>query len=231
MRHVLHVLVACLLAMLSSQNNAQQLLQPDWNLLGNSSDQPLSVAATFGDAASPVPGITVNTITVWKWNANALRWQFYSPQLSPQQNADYAAAKGYDVLLTVNPKEGYWVHVAGNVLLPAQTGNPVSLTYFDFSALPAGFNLVVTAQSMTPTQLNNGVAQLTPPSPGSTMVANFVSLWAWDTVNMKWFFYAPALEASGGLAAVKAYAESKSYFHFQDYNKMLGPNVGFWLNK
>ncbi|MBI3042930.1 MAG: hypothetical protein HYY78_08910 [Betaproteobacteria bacterium] len=71
----------------------------------------------------------------------------------------------------------------------------------------------------------------TPPSPGVIPTDNFVSLWAWDALAGTWYFYSPLLEASGGLPAVKAYADSHFYRHFQDYNKTLGIGTGFWVNK
>jgi hypothetical protein len=56
-----------------------------------------------------------------------------------------------------------------------------------------------------------------------------VSLWAWDAARMNWYFYAPSLEAAGGLAAVKGYADSQNYLDFQDYGKMIGIGAGFWV--
>ena len=60
---------------------------------------------------------------------------------------------------------------------------------------------------------------------------NFSTLWARDASNVTWFFYSPLLESSGGLPAVKAYADSHSFQHFQDFNKKLDVGVGFWVNK
>lgn len=41
----------------------------------------------------------------------------------------------------------------------------------------------------------------------------------------------PLLEASGGLAVVKAYAAGKFFRHFQDYGKTPGVGVEFWVNR
>ena len=60
---------------------------------------------------------------------------------------------------------------------------------------------------------------------------NFVSLWVWDAAAGRWYFYSPLLESSGGLPAVKAYANSHNYLHFQDFGKTLGIGTGFWVNK
>ena len=68
-------------------------------------------------------------------------------------------------------------------------------------------------------------------STGSGTVANFISLWAWDAVNRRWFFYGPALELSGGSAEVKAYAESQGFFDFADRQQRLEIGMGFWVNK
>jgi hypothetical protein len=70
-----------------------------------------------------------------------------------------------------------------------------------------------------------------PPAPGTIPTDNLLTLWAWDAAAGNWYFYSPLLEASGGLAAVKAYADGKSYLHFQDYGKTLGIGTGFWVNR
>ena len=38
-------------------------------------------------------------------------------------------------------------------------------------------------------------------------------------------------ESSGGLSAVKTYADNNFYLHFQDYNKQIEVGVGFWVNR
>ena len=100
------------------------------------------------------------------------------------------------------------------ITLPAQSGTSFTWSSGNFAALPSGFNLISTADSATPSQFNTNVS-VTPPSPGTVPTNNFVSLWAWDAVQGKWYFYSPLLESSGGLPAVKAYADS----HKEDVQK------------
>ena len=144
--------------------------------------------------------------------------------------ASFAASKGYEVLSAINPGEGYWVNALLPRTLPTQSGTGFNWTGINFPALPSGFNLIAHAAAMTPSQFNNNVSA-TPPSPGVVPTDNFVSLWAWDALEGKWYFYSPLLESSGGLPAVKSYADSHFYLHFQDYNKQIEVGVGFWVNR
>jgi hypothetical protein len=126
------------------------------------------------------------------------------------------------VLATVNVGEGYWVNVLDPMTLPGHTGTSFTWNQAGFAALGAGFNLIATADALTPSQFHAQVS-VTPPA--------FVSLWAWDATAAKWYFHSPLLESSGGLPAVKAYADSHNYLHFQDYGMQIGIGVGFWVNK
>jgi chitodextrinase len=212
------------------QYSSAPVLEPAFNLIANSLDITLDVVALFGNQDTPVAGITESVLSVWKWNAVDQRWAFYSPQLTAAANVAYAASHTYDVLSLINPGEGYWVNSAMPIALPVQTGAGVNWDAISFAALPSGFNLITNADSLTPTLFNAAVTS-PPPAPGVVPIDNFFTLWAWDAAAGNWYFYSPLLEASGGLAAVKAYADGKSYRHFQDYGKMLGVDVGFWVNK
>ena len=114
--------------------------------------------------------------------------------------------------------------------LPAQTGAPYNWGSFSYLNLPSGFNLIAHANTRTPSQFNNDI-NATPPGIGAVPTGNFVTLWAWDAAVGNWYFYSPLLESTGGLPAVKNYADSKTYRHFQDYSKTLGVGVGFWVNR
>ncbi len=201
-----------------------------FNLIGNSLNITIDVAATFGNQTAQVTGITSNIVSIWKWNAVHGRWAFHSPQLTVSGIITFAVSKGYEVLATINPGEGYWVNAVTQMTLPAQTGTGYNWSGFSYSALPSGFNLISHANTVTPSQFNI-LMSVTPPSPGAIPTDNFLTLWAWDAAAGNWYFYSPLLEASGGLAAVKSYADSKFYRHFQDFNKTLGIGVGFWVNK
>jgi hypothetical protein len=205
-------------------------LEQNFNLISNALDTTLDVVALFGNADAPVAGVTENIVTVWKWNASEQRWAFNSPQLDTAGNAAYAASKGYEVLATINPGEGFWVNALNPITLPAQSGTGFNWNGLNFPALPSGFNLITTADGFTPSEFNLQVSP-TPPAPGVIPTDNFISLWAWDAANATWYFYSPLLEATGGLPAVCAYANSHFYRCFSDHGKLLGLGTGFWVNR
>ena len=54
------------------------------------------------------------------------------------------------------------------------------------------------------------------------------TLRAWDATNSAWYFYAPSLDTSGGLAG---YISAKGYLDFGVIGKTLGIGTGFWVNR
>ena len=173
-----------------------------WNLIGNSLSAPLDVTTTFG--AQP------QIVTVWKWNAATSTWAFYAPALDANGAlAAYAAGKGYTVLATINPGEGYWVNAASPVNVGNQLGVGFSLAAAN---LNAGWNLSATADNVSPATF-------------TTTVGNVTTLWAWDNATGSWYFHAPSLVANGTLAG---YIAGKGY---KDFGSMtLGNGLGFWVN-
>ena len=120
---------------------------PTFFINGRRHDAPYSVADLLAaiDAEieqiarvqlSPVPGMTENIVSIWKWNAPQGRWAFYSPQLTEAVNTAYATAHNYDPLLLIYPGEGYWVAAINPLTLPAQT----HLWLMLFIALPMMWN-------------------------------------------------------------------------------------------
>jgi chitodextrinase len=186
-----------------------------WNLLGNSLTQPISVATAFGDP--------LVVTTVWKWDAANSGWQFYAPSMDATTLQTYATSKGYGVLSAINPGEGYWVNAKLAATLGTLTGATYSLTS---TALVPGWNLVATGNNVTPSAFNSSLSE-TPPSPGIIPI-NLTTLWAWDATLSQWYFYAPSLEANGGLGA---YTAGKGYLDFGATGKTLGNGVGFWVNR
>lgn len=187
-------------------------LPSGWNLLGNSLNQSLTVPSLFNDT---------NAITsVWKWDANVMGWQFYTPQMTATELQAYAASKGYAVLTTINPGEGYWVNAKSQPSLGAQSGDSFILTGMN---LAKGWNLVATGNDITPTGFNNNLKS-------SAVPASLTTLWAWDNASSKWFFYAPSLEAQGG-TVLSNYIQSKGYQDFTSNSKKLGNGTGFWVNR
>lgn len=209
----------------SSYPSLAKSLVHGWNLLGNSINSPLGVVQTFGDVVHPVAGITDAINSVWKWDSVNSRWAFFSPLMTPGQNAAYAAGKSYSVLHVVYPGEGFWVNAVKPVMLPPRSSGSISL---GFSSVVSGWNLLATGQGVSPSAFNAALA-MTPPSPGQ-VAQSFTSLWGWDASAGKWLFYAPSLEASGGLAAVKSHAEANGYLDFPTVGRTLGHGHGFWVN-
>ena len=187
-----------------------------WNLLGNSNSAALDVAATFGDASK--------VITVWKWVSATGKWAFYAPSMDSAALAAYAASKGYDVLTTVAGGEGFWVNAKTifNATLPA--GEAITSASFS-SILNSGWSLAAIGDNKTPRAFNNGLS-LTPPSAGVVAAPVLTTLWAWNSVQSSWYFYAPSLDNTNGLLA---YTTSKGYLDFGA--NVLLPGVGFWINK
>jgi hypothetical protein len=169
-----------------------------WNLLGNSTGTALAVADTFGDQT------TVSS--VWKWLPQKSNWAFYAPTQADGGVA-YAASVGYEPLTSVARGEGFWVKAtaAFSASLPADAAiDPPS-----FKNMATGWNLIAAGGNMTAREFNNALSS-TPSAPGA-IPNNLTSLWAWDAVLGKWYFYAPSLDASGELVA---HVQSKGYLDF-----------------
>ena len=183
-----------------------------WNLMGNSSAAPVDVAATFGDPSK------INS--VWTWNKTASKWAFYAPSMSAADLATYAQGKGYDLLISIPSKEGFWVNASTPSSLPLATSSIAKLAESD---LQVGWNLVSSADFRTPSQLNQ---ILSSSLNGAGKV--IASTWAWDKKNGKWKFYAPSLEAQGG-SILDDYVGSKGYLPFKSASTFSATD-GYWVN-
>ena len=187
-----------------------------FNLLGNSSSDPVAVTTVFGNATLYQ--------SVWKWDASNNKWAFYSPQLA-DGGLVYGQSKGYEALTQINAGEGFWVNVKQAGSISFLNGTPVSSSSFN-GVLKNGFNLISTGDTRTPPQFKDTLNTATPPSPG-VAVQTLTTLWAWDPVQMSWYFYAPSLDQAGTLAG---YIKSKNYLDFGVLGKTLGSGAGFWVN-
>jgi hypothetical protein len=188
-----------------------------WNLLGNPVKQSIAVADTFGDASK--------VTSVWKWDAAAANWQFYAPGLSAAELQAFATGQGYAVLTEINGGDGYWVNAKTQANLGSVTGEAINLRE---SSLASGWNLVSTASLVTP-QYFNLTLSTTPPTLGQVPI-NLTSLWAWDSAQSNWFFYASSMEAQGG-SALADYIAAQRYQDFAADSKTLGNGVGFWVRR
>ena len=187
---------------------------PGWNLLGNPVNQSIAVAAKLGDAAK------VNS--VWKWDSVAAKWQFYAPGMSTAELQGYAASQGYTVLSEIQAGDGFWVNAKTQADLGTLSGAAINLRQ---SSLSSGWNLVSTASAITPQDFNLSLST-TPPTAGQVPV-NVTSLWAWDSAQSQWYFYAPSLEAG----ALAQYVQDKGYRDFGRTSKTLGNGTGFWVRR
>ncbi len=191
-----------------------------WNLLGNGQNQSLPVATLLGD--------TTKVTTVWKWIPTTSKWAFYAPSMNTTELATYASGKGYDILTTINGGEGFWVNAKTNATVAVLAGTPFNLSA---AQLVRGWNLVATADDVTPSAFNLSLTDpQAPPSAAGVVPINLTTLWAWDNLQSQWYFYAPNLEAQGG-TALKDYIVNKGYLDFAATHKLLGPGLGFWVNK
>ena len=170
----------------------------------------LGAADAFVVADAPVADVSAHVYSLWKWNAAARRWAFHSPQLGAEANAAYRATHGYDALVTIEPREGFWVSATQALSLASWNAPAAAFTNSHFQALPAGWNLLSIGQRMSPTAFNNDVAQADPPAP-TGLIANFASLWSWSADDQGWYFYAASLEANGGLDAVRNYEIGRAH--------------------
>ena len=190
-------------------------LSPGWNLVGNSDHAPIDVATRYGGAA-----IT----TVWKWNKVVNKWAFYTPSLTTAELASYAQSKGYDVLGSIESKEGFWVNaktaatISDPLAPPPAAGTVVALVAADVAM---GWNLLASAEKKTPSQLSSAM-RCSLAADGKAIS----TLWSWDASTSAWKFYAPSLEAQGGTALSDFIAGKK----YQPSSAVLAETEGFWVN-
>lgn len=179
-----------------------QSFSTGWNLAGNSTSTPIDVKTVFGAQT----GIT----SIWKWDAAGMKWAFYAPTLDVAGTlVSYAASKGYSVLVTINPGEGFWLNASTPVALGTLSGTGFSLAAVN---LAANWNLSATGDDIAPATF-------------TTNVGNVTTLWSWDNLGSVWYFYAPALAVNNTLAS---YLVTKGY---RDFGVLtLGKGLGFWVN-
>ena len=180
-------------------------LSSGWNLVGNNSTTPINVATTFGDSAK--------ISTVWQWNKNTSKWGFYTPSMTSAELSTYIAQRGYELITTINPKDGYWV----NTVYANVTPTPAGTTAPTASDLTYGWNLVVGDSSTSPAQLARKLN--TDLAASSKQVS---TMWAFDNVTRKWKFYAPAMTAG----ALSDYIASKGYLPLT----AIASEEGVWIN-
>jgi hypothetical protein len=186
----IHTADPVLFSVETSQDQVALAINSGWNLL--SPRIAITASEKFSDP------VTFNS--VWKWESGA--WSVYLPGEEPQ--GAYAGAKGFSVLSSINPGEGFWVNSVGSETLSiegtATTGN---LT------LTLGWNLagLKSDQGKAVIDLISGNKD------------NIASVWKWEGSN--WAVYLPGQEDGGD-----AYAKSKGFNVLENIN----PGEGFWVN-
>jgi hypothetical protein len=181
-------------------------VQEGWNLLGNSRNQGVQVAALYSDAAW--------VTAVWKWDAAQQQWQIHAPGMDAGALQNLISQKGYALLGEIKPGDGYWVQASQAASVMLQPGTPFNLTAAD---LASGWSLVATGVAATPAVF-------------SASVGSVISLWAWDANQANWYFYAPSLDAQGG-SVLTEYISKSNYKDFNSNGKTLGNGVGIWVNR
>ncbi|TSA11206.1 MAG: hypothetical protein D4R74_13425 [Betaproteobacteria bacterium] len=185
--------------------------QPGWTLAGNGRNAVIDVPLVFGSKSAPVANVSDAVTTIWKWDAINLKWAFFTPTMDLDQVATYAASKGYSVLKTIFPGEGYWVNASKSTaiadsLAPAFVPGPWRLT--------GGWNMVASGANMTAPQYSTSIAPFTA-----------TTVWAWDSANLNWYFYTPSMDST----QLASYIAQKNYLNFG--GRVLGDATGFWVNR
>ena len=193
------------------------VISKGWNLLGNGLNQSIAVQSLYTDTS------WVNA--VWKWDSSKSQWQFYSPAMDAASLQSFAQGKGYAVLSTLQPGDGYWVQATAPASILPPAGGIFTLTG---SQLAKGWNLSATGVNASPAAFNASLSAS--PTPAGTIPSNFNSLWAWDAASQSWYFYAPSLEAQGS-TAMTDYISSHGLKDFTGAARTLGANTGFWVNR
>lgn len=166
-------------------------LTTGWNLVGTRIT--IDVAKVFADS--------VSFTSLWKWQGGT--WAVRLPG-DDDGGASYAMSKGFGLLGTISPGEGFWVNSTQEKTVTL-TGPPAAETTL---ALVQGWNLV---------SLTSGTAKEVTTLVDET-AAPVASVWKW--VNGTWAVYLP------GEVTVGTYANSKGFAILPTIN----PGEGFWVN-
>ncbi len=201
-------------------------------------DLTRKVAAFVRSQKTIVDGYTLDGTPIGQWTNSAFVAPFSAAALATDGSQAFVDA-AYAQNLSV-AGEGYFGSTLKTLVLLLQTGNmmypDLALTALEFQpvrqVIPApllpGWSLISVGTPITPSAFNKSLSPTSTPS--GTVPLNITTLWAWDTPSSKWYFYAPRLEAQGG-TVLADYIASKGYLDFAAKGKLLGPGVGFWVNR
>jgi|GEM_PF-721439 len=218
------------------------VLVAGWNLLGNPLQAPLQMQAHFGRVDAPVAGVTDNVVSVWKWLPGNSQWAFYAPSMTASALASYALGKGYAVLESIEPGEGYWVNAKAPLSFQARTDVPSPTVP---QTLPTGWSLLgVGGEAVTPAAFDKAISagglsgqslcfpgECWQVSGGLAATPSIKTLWSWNASASQWRFFAPSLALQGG-TTLTDYASGKGYAPYDlAENLYLHTGEGFWVNK
>lgn len=170
-------------------------LNTSWNL----------VSSLFGVNTDGAFGDSTTYASIWKWIGTS--WAVYLPA-DADGGAAYAASKGFELLSTIQPGEGFWVNV--NSAEPPTVSMSGELMADTSLAIAKDWNLLglKSDQPLFIANLNDGEKSV------------IISIWKWT--NGTWEVCLPADTIDGG----QAYANSKG-FNLLD---RIYPGEGFWVN-
>jgi|GEM_PF-6444335 len=169
-------------------------LNPDWNLLG--ARMTIDVASTLG-----------NFTSVWKWESG--KWEVRLPNdVAGDSGNAYAEGKGFVLLSTINPGEGFWVNNSTTTIAKV---SPIAAPSDGTTSLTKDWNLIG-LRSASSKKASVLFGAETP---------KIVSIWKW--VNGKWAVLLPNDAAGDG---GQAYATGKGFELLVD----IHPGDGFWVN-
>jgi alpha-tubulin suppressor-like RCC1 family protein/fibronectin type 3 domain-containing protein len=201
------------------------MLGAGWNLVGNGGSTAMNVASLFGDASK--------IYSLWKWvkvgsapDVIYPAWAFYTPGQA-DSGAAYAASKGYDTFTSITSGEGFWVNAKTAFSVPMTAPAWILSSVFAHNqskALTPGWSLIATGEAQTASAFNKAMSA-TPPAAGVIPI-NLTSLWAWQNSAQRWYFYAPSLDASGGL---NTYLNEMNFLDLGGVS--FAPTMGFWVNR
>ena len=126
------------------------------------------------------------------------------------------------MLGTVNGGEAVWVNANAAFTMRLPPGTAIASA--SLRGIASGWSLNAVGDSLTPSDFNKAIGATTPAA--GEIPINITALWAWDAVLAKWYYFAPSLEKSAGLAN---FIQSKNYLDFGA--RVLDPTMGFWVSK
>lgn len=89
-----------------------------WNLVGLKGEQSAQVTEITADQGLEI-------VSAWKWSGAT--WAVYLPG-EEDKGAQYASGKGFALLATIAPHQGFWVNVAAASVATTTTASPVTTT-------------------------------------------------------------------------------------------------------